>query len=139
MTKFGQIIFCVWQRRIWKITNYQTDKVKGFNSPFCIFLVINYLYILNTNKIRDSRTKMGRYSTQKRVFGWFSNQDRYLMSFLVVFIFRQNYFGYLDVGDGWLRPNVLVTSLKCWWPIQDVGVLPPTSQNLRLSIWDSPS
>ena len=31
------------------------------------------------------------------------------------------YFGYIDVGDGCWRPNVLVTSLRCWWPIQDVG------------------
>ena len=29
--------------------------------------------------------------------------------------------GYIDVGDGCWRPNVLVTSLRCWWPIQDVG------------------
>ena len=27
---------------------------------------------------------------------------------------------YNDVVDGWLRPNVLMTSLRCWWPIQDV-------------------
>ena len=29
--------------------------------------------------------------------------------------------GYIDVSDGCSRPNVLVTSLWCWWPIQDVG------------------
>ena len=29
--------------------------------------------------------------------------------------------GYIDVGDGCWRPNVLVTSLRCWWPIQNVG------------------
>ena len=29
--------------------------------------------------------------------------------------------GYIDVGDGCWRPNVLVASLRCWWPIQDVG------------------
>ena len=29
--------------------------------------------------------------------------------------------GYIDVGDGCWRPNVLVTSLRWWWPIQDVG------------------
>ena len=29
--------------------------------------------------------------------------------------------GYIDVGDGCWRPNVLVTSLRCWCPIQDVG------------------
>ena len=32
------------------------------------------------------------------------------------------YPGYIDVGDGCWRPNVLVTSLRCWWPIQDIGV-----------------
>ena len=25
--------------------------------------------------------------------------------------------GYIDVGDGCWRPNELVTSLRCWWPI----------------------
>ena len=30
-------------------------------------------------------------------------------------------FGYIDVGDGCWRPNVLVTRFRCWWPIQDVG------------------
>ena len=30
-------------------------------------------------------------------------------------------FGYIDVRDGCWRPNVLVTSLRCWWLIQDVG------------------
>ena len=29
--------------------------------------------------------------------------------------------GDIDIGDGCWRPNVLVTSLRCWWPIQDVG------------------
>ena len=32
-----------------------------------------------------------------------------------------DHFGYIDVGAGYWRPNVLVTSLRCWWPIQDVG------------------
>ena len=31
-------------------------------------------------------------------------------------------FGYIDVGDGCWRPNVLVTSLTCWM------ILPPTYQ-----------
>ena len=57
---------------------------------------------------------------------------------------------YIDVGDGCWRPNVLVTSLRYWWPIQDVGdqfnalgkspktkkvanimILPPTSEISR--------
>ena len=29
--------------------------------------------------------------------------------------------GDIDVGDGYWRQNVLVTSLRCWRPIQDVG------------------
>ena len=28
--------------------------------------------------------------------------------------------GYMDVGDRCWRSNVLVTSLRCWLPIQDV-------------------
>ena len=28
--------------------------------------------------------------------------------------------GYIDIGDECWRPNVLVTSSRCWWPIQDV-------------------
>ena len=47
--------------------------------------------------------------------------------------------GHIDVGDGCWRPNVLVTSLRCWLPIQDVGdrfntkvinmiILPPRSE-----------
>ena len=24
-------------------------------------------------------------------------------------------YGYIDVGDGYWRPNVLVTTLRCWW------------------------
>ena len=35
-----------------------------------------------------------------------------------IFIVRKNFgigkFGYIDVGDGCWRPNVLVTSLRCW-------------------------
>ena len=34
---------------------------------------------------------------------------------------RWDQYGYIDVGDGCWRPNVLVTSLRCWWPLQDVG------------------
>ena len=40
----------------------------------------------------------------------------------------------IDDGDGCWRPNVLVTSLRCWWPIQyivkvtNIMILPPTSQ-----------
>jgi len=33
----------------------------------------------------------------------------------------RSFFGYIDVGDGCWRPNVLVTSLRCWWSIQNVG------------------
>ena len=29
--------------------------------------------------------------------------------------------GDIDVSDGCWRPNMLVTSLRCWWPIQNVG------------------
>jgi len=49
--------------------------------------------------------------------------------------------GYIDVGDGYWIPNVLVKSLRCWWPIQYIEkiinilkkvanrmILPPTSQ-----------
>ena len=28
-------------------------------------------------------------------------------------------FGDINVGDGCWRPSVLVTGLRCWWPIQD--------------------
>jgi len=31
---------------------------------------------------------------------------------------RHQHKGYIDVGDGCWRPNVLVTSLRCWWLIQ---------------------
>ena len=34
------------------------------------------------------------------------------------FILHAN--GYIDVGDGWWRQNVLVTPLGCWWPISYV-------------------
>ena len=126
MTKFGQIIFCVWQRRIWKITNYETDKVKGFNSHICIFLEINYLYIWNTNKIRDSRTKMGRSPTKNRVFGFFqqpktrkfqkfSYQDWYLMSLLVAFIFRKIYFRSIRYRVLYNRFWTSQRSTRCPW------------------------
>ena len=49
---------------------------------------------------------------------------------------------YINVGDGCWRPNVLVSSLRCWWPIQyimkitiitkqvaNIMILPPTSEN----------
>ena len=29
--------------------------------------------------------------------------------------------GHIDAGDGCWRPNILVTSLRCWWPILDIG------------------
>ena len=29
--------------------------------------------------------------------------------------------GYIDVGDGCWRRNVLVTTVRCWFPIQDVS------------------
>ena len=31
----------------------------------------------------------------------------------ITFNFKR-YVGYIDVGDGCWRPNVLVTSLRCW-------------------------
>ena len=34
--------------------------------------------------------------------------------------------GYIDVGDSCWRPNVLVTSLRCWWPIYYIEKKSPT-------------
>ena len=61
--------------------------------------------------------------------------------FLGLKMFRANHVSYIEVGDGCWRPNVLVTSLRCWWPIWYIGkitnittkvanimILPPTSQ-----------
>jgi len=58
-------------------------------------------------------------------------------SYILLFFSLQD--GFIDVGDGCWRPNVLMTRLGCWLPIQDtitkkvanipaVMILPPTSQ-----------
>ena len=38
----------------------------------------------------------------------------------IAYSMRETVWGFIDVGNGWWRPNVLMTSLRCWWPIQDV-------------------
>ena len=45
-----------------------------------------------------------------------------LMTTICWWVYNSDSFnGYIDVGDGCWRPNVLVTSLRCSWPIQVVG------------------
>ena len=48
------------------------------------------------------------YKPLKRLIGVLISSD---------FKRKVNSEGYIDVGDGCWRRNVLVTSLRCWWPI----------------------
>ena len=79
------------------IHNWWSHPGLSFYSAFTIFHEWNFSF-----KIRNQRTL------------FFPNFFIFLSSSI-------SHRGYIDVDDWCWRPNVLVTSLRCWWPIQDVG------------------
>jgi len=83
-------------------------------------IVINWI----TNQRNDH--EKSSWAFKKILF-----RKRKIGNFRVVFdkiglIFDENHLGYIDVGDGFWRRNVLMTPFECWWRFWPYGSLRST-------------
>ena len=74
----------------------------------------------------DGSSWLQKYPDYLLVFhSWFTRKFTSVMNYIQFKVRSKtsypNYTGYIDVGDGCWRPNVLMTNLRISWPIQDAG------------------